>query len=198
MNASNFGINADNLPKLVFDEDAGRKLLKHLEQYKMWHDSLKIMKLMYFHHVLEDHIKVPGIKEVDKPTNDNERYIWSLTHQHEREWTDVTRMIDRHVFMVVCMYASFDVNLPDGIEREVSKCGAYSGMVLWPVLSMLAGSTVTEAFWRKVNKNGINLNSMMHGSLYAADMAKGIKGLFGSRIDSMVQEGIAEGIGEKR
>lgn len=161
-----FNIDGTKLPKLTFDEEAGRAMLKHMLSVKEFNDVVVQMKLLSFNHYVEDHLnqKLPRWFLPNTMTELKEN-LRRLNKEYEHLtpiWLRISAQVDRHIFMLVCTYASFNANLVEEDNIEFVNCPAYVKVFTAPFLATINGHMLGASLLRKFDE-GVNGKEAFNG-----------------------------------
>ena len=138
-----FNIDNSKLPQLTFNEEAGRHMLKEMMSVKEFGQVIVQLKVLAFLHYCENHLH-QDVPKWFTPENMTQlqtnlrRMKTELTHLVP-VWERSSAQIDRHVYMLVCMYASFSNNLVEEDNTEFVDCGAYVKLFTLPAISLING-----------------------------------------------------------
>lgn len=126
MEPTDFGIDLTTLPKLVLNEDRGRKMFERLLSVKAFRLGLNLSKEVYFRHYLEVHLDVQAADfDTDIDIKRWQERLKVLKKDHELVWTTIDGIVNRHVFLIVTAWSSLEENVINDDEREFVRCNAY-------------------------------------------------------------------------
>jgi hypothetical protein len=187
MNASDFGIDLGTLPALKLDEDAGRKVLTRMNSVPSFRDNLYESKLTFFCHYLEDHLNIDigdALKNKDKAI--------ALVPKHETVWNSISRVMDRHVFLIVTALCSFDVNTLDSDDLDMVGCVAYGGMFRDIPLAAMEADEISITLARRFKMDSDPMVQLVH-SAQAVDLMKSQAGDYLQFMKAYVADAMRQG-----
>lgn len=162
MEPTDFGVNVDALPKLVLNEEAGRKLLGKLNAIEAFRDHIDMGKRVFFLHYLDRHLEIDAAGADTSSTKAFLRLTDKLMRDHEPVWASISRMMDRHIFLQVTAYASMRENVLDDDDLEYLKCNAYSNSYHEIVAGAISGwETADVLAYRITHRPSITLEASM-------------------------------------
>lgn len=177
MKPTDFGVDLDTLPKLKFDEDAGRKVIERMSRIPAYHDTVKFTKLTYFMHHVSHHLDLET-KKIE--LNDIDAIEKELIPMYPLIWEQVSRVIDRHIFMFTAMFNSFEVNVENEDDLEVIGCHVYSELVSIPVFALLLGDVQMMQYSEVAYKTTKNrrIDTFFEYIMMLKDLPKANAGMF--------------------
>lgn len=170
MRPTDFGVDVDALPKLVLNEERGRALLAELNDVKAFREYIDMGKRVFLQHYLADHLDV---KEADFSEPRRSKYIKrtdALMKDHELVWMSISRLVDRHVFLLVTAHASIMDNVLDADDMEYVKCNAYTNTFDVAVSGALDGLDIAKVLYHRI-KRGPTLAGTLDNTVRAAQTA---------------------------
>lgn len=192
MKPTDFGVDLDALPKLKFDEDAGRKALERMRRIPVFAKTVKYLKQSYFHHHLSHHLDVDVGDVKLSDINGIEKV---LIPRYPLIWEQVSRVIDRHIFMMVAMFHSFEANIEDKDDMEAVNCHVYDEFVSVPVFGLLLGDAQMMGF-AKISRSAAKSGDISTFLEYIFELKQHPSSL-SSMIKSVTQEYILSAMEEK-
>lgn len=166
MQPSDFGVDIEDLPKLVLDEDAGRKTLVRLNTVAAFRIAVLDAKLAFFGHYVRDHLDI----DIGNAMDERETML-ELTKKHEITWNGVSRVIDRHVFLLVTAMRSFDVNTLDNDDLDIVGCAAYGTMFRDVVFGGIEGDEIGITLRHRANNNKLSVVDVINDARGAMQLA---------------------------